>query len=316
MMETSQLIWCVVVPAVIAAITCGVCWLLERREHLRLATTLFSIGWTAAVVAGLVGFRRLVGDESSLSWPAEFWQRGFWGMVAVSVFMPWTLWGCCCVRACCVIRSRDDADAQHAFRSLRWVVAAILLFATAAMSLPSGEGWEDAYPLHRTWLVWLGSWGLLTMWALEQLAVRADTSVLWRGTQRWWPLVVLAALAGVMYVAVTTYSALAVWTSSAVAATAVAAVFCLATGLRSALGMAYPAAALSVSLFAAGRFYSYEDHSLGSYAGLMAVAPAVLLVDCLLGRRGQRLRAGVAAGVVIALLGWGIFCLGGSGETY
>ncbi len=324
-MEIPQLIWCVLLPAVVATITCLGGWCLERRwQQERLATTVVSLGWTAAVFVGLLGIRRLGGDESSLSWPDDFWQRGYWGMLAVSLFLPWTLWGCCCLTCCCGAKRESAAAPQRDFASLRWIVAAVLLFSIAAIALPSGEAWEDTYPLHRTWLVWLGSWGLVIMYSLEKLAIRPGVvqaesnetavtgpQVVWRGTQRWWPLVVLASLAGVVYVTGSAYSALLMWALSAVAATVVCVLFGLAVSLRSTLGIAYPATVLSLVLFAAGRFYSYEDHSLGSYVGFLVVAPAIGLVDCWLERRvgGQRhgLRAVVAAIVASALLGWSIF---------
>lgn len=345
-METAQWVGCVLLPTTIALLAGLAAWWLERwRACLPAATLVMSLGWAAAVFVGLLGYRRWSGDESPLSWPADFWQRGYWAMAVMALFMPATLVSA--TRAPATRRGRACPAGGWPRRcdgTLRWVLAAVLMFAAAAIALPGGTGWEDTYPLHRTWLVWLGGWGLLSLWSLERLAVSGSNRArdvgcgdprhgdprhgdpghgdpscgdeeaggwVWRGTERWWSLVLMIWLGGLAYVAATTYSALLVWAAAGLAATAVGALWGLAVGLRSTLGMAYPAVAWAIGLFSAGRFYSYEDHPLLSYLGMTAVVPLVGLVDqALVGclrLRSQFVRAVLAGVLASALVGWSAF---------
>lgn len=242
----------------------------------RLAPAVLGLGWAVAVAAALIGQRHLAGDESSHWWPEDFWQRGYWWLLIAAVTLSATAW------------------AAFAGSSARWVAAGVLAMGTAAGSLPTGAGWEDTFPLHAGWGLLLGSACLLAFWSLDRLARRRS--------ERWFPLVVLAMLAGPMLVAATTYGALVQWTIAAIAATLVCVIAALAGRLPGGIGIAYPAAAFFTVLMAAGRFYSYEDHPWWSYLGLLLLAPAVSSVDRLIARRGTGLRAMVAAGVAAALI--------------
>jgi len=287
-----------------AAIAAGACWLsywLAGRGHSagslaeplpsesagavstgepgrrgRLAPAVLGLGWAVAVAAALIGQRQLAGDESSHWWPEDFWQRGYWWLLIAAVTLSATAW------------------ATFAGSTARWVAAGVLAMGTAAGSLPTGEGWEDTFPLHAGWGLLLGSACLLAFWSLDRLAGRRS--------ERWFPLVVLAMLAGPMLMAATTYGALVQWTIAALAATLICVVAALAGRLPGGIGIAYPAAAFFTVLMAAGRFYSYEDHPWWSYLGLLLLAPAVSSVDRLVASRSTWLRVAVAASVAAVLI--------------
>ncbi len=79
-METSQWIACGVIPAVIAAVACAIAGRLTPRpvedhsqaDSLGFAPLCLGLGWTIAVIAGLIGYRYTGGDESSFWWPDDF----------------------------------------------------------------------------------------------------------------------------------------------------------------------------------------------------------------------------------------------------
>lgn len=284
------------VPAIIAA---AACWCAERltrhdtAERLAesepaqaadsaattrrgFAPAVLSLGWAAAVAAGLVGQRAFAGDESSFWWPEDFWQRGYWWLLAAALVLGATAW--------------SSVQASPG----RWVAAGLLAVGTASTSLPAGEGWEDMLPLHRQWMLLLSGSCLLGFWSLDRLARRRS--------DRWFPLVVLALLGGPMMVAATTYGALAQWTLAAVSATLPCIVFALAGRLRAVIAVAYPAVAFATVMTAAGRFYSYEDPPWYSYLGMLLLAPAVAAVDRLIVTRASIARAAVAAGVAVAMI--------------
>jgi len=286
-METSLWIASGLVPALISVVACVGACRLDRRppdtiagaHSLGYLPLWLGMGWTLAVIAGLIGQRYISGDESSLLWPSDFWQRGFWGMTAAAVTM----------------------GLLGPNSTLRWVMGAIIAFSAAAFALPSGDGWDDALPLHRGWMLLLGGSGLASMWSLERLG---------RGTaehlpaDRWLPLVVLATLAGPMFVGVTTYSALATWTISAIVSTIVCVLFAAMGHLRAVVGIAYPASIFCIVMISAGRFYSYENHPWWTYAGILWVAPAVALSDGFVGKKSTAIRAGAAALIAIAMILW------------
>lgn len=285
-------------PAAIAAVAC---WWAHRLEaageppRQRWAAAVLSLGWAIAVCAALFAQRITAGDESSWWWPADFWQRGYLGLLASALI----LGGSACGLADCggsgghASSTTDASSTAHASGG-RWVLAGLLAMATALISLPAGEGWEDTQPLHRPWMFLLSAACLLAFWSLDRLGRR--------GTQRWLPLVVLAMLGGPLLVATTTYGALVQWTIAALAATVVCALFAASGRLRGGIGIAYPATAFMTVLLAAGRFYSYEDLPWWSYAGMLGLAPLVALADWAVASRSPATRIGVAAGVAAAVL--------------
>lgn len=313
-METSLWIANGLIPSLIAVVACVIAMRLTPRSVIesdslasedvrgRLATNqdrslgiaplCLGLGWTIAVIAGLIGQRFINVDESSFWWPEDFSQRGYWGMIAAVVVM-----GTLGPR----LVARLDGGRIAADSSFRWLLAAIIVFASAAIALPDGDGWDDALPLHRGWMLLLGASGLASMWSLERLGVGSPGR---SPADRWLPLVVLATLAGPMFVGVTTYGSLATWTVSAISATIVCVLFAAIGRLKSAVGIVYPAAIFSFAMISAGRFYSYEDHPWWTYAGILWVAPAVAVGDWWVGTKTTPIRVGTAALIAIAMISW------------
>lgn len=251
---------------------CGVPW------ASMLAPAVLGFGWSLAVLAGLVGWRISGDGESPFLWPEDFWQRGYLSLFAAAFLLSTTTW----------------SPVRRA--PVRWVAAGLLAMAIASLSLPSGSGWEDTLPAHQGWCLMLGGTCLLGFWAVDQLAAR--------GSDRWLPLVVLAMLAGPMFVAATTYGALAQWTLAAIAATLPCILFAAAGWLRHGVvvGFAYPGVAFATAMMAAGRFFSYENHPWWTYLGMLLVAPAVALVDRGLPERKTWTRIVIAACVSAGLI--------------
>lgn len=283
------IIWlvCGVIPATIVL---AACLLADRRRDLSgsrqpgfaIAATAIGLAWGVAIVAALIGWRIVRGEPWSAVWSDDFWQRGYLPVLLAAALLGPTGG-----------RVRRDSGG-------RWVSAALLAMLTAAISLPTGEGWEDTLAHHRGWGLLLATTCLLGFWSCDRLATR--------DSDRWFPLVLLASLAGPMFVAATTYSALAEWTLAAIFATLPAVVLAGCGRLRHgvAVGLAFPVVAFATSMTAAGRFYSYEDHPWWSYAAMLLVGPAVAAVDSFLTGRSQLLRVAAAAAVAIAVTAVGI----------
>lgn len=290
MLDLTDLLVSAAVPFAIAALAACLATSLRKRPaegELATAKTWFDalapltigLGWTAAVFAALAG-QRWQADEPALAWwPEEFWQHGIWAVLAVAIVMGATAGS----------RLRD--------LPLRWIVAGLLAIATAAIGLPGGEGWEDTLPLHQGWAALLASTCLLGLFSLDRLSAT--------GAHRWYPLVVLATLAGPMLVGAATYGALAQWTLAAIAATLPIVLLALAGWIdsRTAAGMAYPAIAFATTMTAAGRFYSYDGHPWWSYLPLLLIPVAIALVDLPIRARHNGIRAAVAAVTALLLIG-------------
>lgn len=244
--------------------------------------TLLALGWGLAVLAALVGRRLASGDDSFPLWPDDFWQRSYLSILLSAIILGTT------------------AGPSWRSRTARWMLAGLLAMLTATVCLPAGSGWEDTLPAHQGWSLLLGSSCLLGFFSLDQLAAnRSD---------RWYPLVLLAILAGPMFVAATTYSALAEWTLAAIFATLPVAAWAAIGRLRSdlAVGLAFPVVVFATSMMAAGRFYSFEDQPWWSYAAMMLAGPAVAAVDRLVRTRATGWRMLVAATVAIGVTAIGI----------
>jgi len=301
-MEISLWIATGLVPGLIAVVTCVIVWRWTPRSlgqiettaqghSLGLAPLCLGVGWTLAVVAGLIGQRYVKVDESSFWWSEDFSQRAYWGMIAAAVVMG--------ILGPIAPARFGWSRPEGADPSFRWVLAAAIVFASAAIALPDGDGWDDTLPLHRGWMLLLGTSGLASMWSLDRIGNRSHGR---QPADRWLPLVVLATLAGPMFVGATTYSSLATWTVSAISATLVCVLFAALGRLQAAVGIVYPAAVFCIAMISAGRFYSYEDHPWWTYAGILWVAPAVAVGDRWVGTKATPIRVGTAAVIAIAMI--------------
>jgi hypothetical protein len=303
-MEVPQWIVIGLIPAIVSTLGCGLAGLIAGRWSIsppenrivnhrfatvRIAAVVAGCGWAMAVAVGLLGQRMIAGDQSAWWWPEDFWQRGWLGTIAAAILLGGS-------RA--AVHRDNGSD-----RSGRWILAALISFATATIGLPSGDGWEDTQSLHRGWLLLLGTSGLVSMWSLDRMAhVHPDAVT----TARWLPLVILAMLGGPLFVAATTYSALTHWTLSAIVATVVCGLFAAFGRGTSMVATLYPASMFLVVMMSAGRFYSYEDHSWWTYLGFLGVAPAVVCGDWFVTSRQTPLRTRIrviaAATIAVTLL--------------
>jgi len=286
-MDASIWLACGLIPTTIVL---AACLLADRRSDLSVSrhpgfaitASVIGLAWGFAILAALIGWRIVRGEPWFVAWPDDFWQRGYLPvLMAAALLAPLT-----------GIAWRDSGR--------RWVIAGLLAMLTATISLPTGERWEDTLAHHRGWGLLLATTCLLGFWSCDRLATR--------DSDRWFPLVLLASLAGPMFVAATTYSALAEWTMAAIFATLPAVVLAGCGRLRHgvAVGLAYPVVAFATVMTAAGRFYSYEDHPWWSYAAMLLVGPAVVAIDSFLTGRSQWLRVATAAVVAIAVTAIGI----------
>jgi len=295
----SVVLWCIVAPAMLAlaaALVAGaIAWRFGRRsagESLEeteasdrrtraatLATQLIVVlsWWLGIVIA-------VSGREGWQWWPDEAWRRSVWTILAFGLVAGITepkAWG---------------------DRPWRWVAVGGLASLVAYVALPSGEGWTDMLPLHRSWMLGITLSCLANVWSLDRLAAAE--------ARRWLLCVALAGLAGPLLLASSSYGAVAEWTLAGIVATAVFTITGLLVPRLSVLAAAPPTLALLAVVTATGRFYTYEDHPAWSYLVILFLPAIVTLVDWPLRRRSTPLRVGIAAGVsllLIALATWAIY---------
>ncbi len=261
--DQTVLIWCVAVPAVIAAGGCVASKFSKPAAR----------GWIAALCWWLAVTAAIVGLQGWQWWPEDAWRQAIWPLLA------WAL----LAGAMAVAEDRS---------AIRWVVVGLLSIATAMIAMPGGEGWEDTFRFHRIWIGLVAASCLVNTYALQQLS-RA-------GGHRWSLLVALAALGGPMALAASTYGSLAQWTVAMIAATGVVAAFAVFSRSDSDLWTAaIPSAVGAAGITAAGRFHSYETHPSWVYAVILFLPAAVALIDLTI-RRQSNWRRVLVSGLVSA----------------
>lgn len=285
--DQTVLLWCAAVPALIALVAASVAWLVERTVRRRgwavaVGALIAGGGWWAAIVIALSV------RQSWQWWPEDAWRQAIWPILAAVLLLSSTI-----------------AEAT-ATRPWRWVLAGLLASATAWVAMPSSPGWSDTFELHRTWMFLVSISCLVNAWALDRLA-RSDA-------QRWALWVMLAGFAGPMALAASAYSGLAEWTLAAIAATVVFALINSFAAKESLGAIAFPAAIFLGAITAAGRFYSYQEHSAWLYAGILLLPAVVAAVDCPLHRQPAWRRVVVAALVAAILAGLIVWTLLFRGE--
>lgn len=285
--DQTVLIWCLAVPAAIAAGGCLVSsWLRRRDVSQTCGAIVVTTSWWLAIVVSMIGL------QGWRWWPDEAWRQAVWPILA------WVLW------------SGMTAFADRAGEG-RWVVAGCLAILTGMMAMPSGEGWQDALPLHRLWLPAIAISCLANTFALAQLARH--------GGHRWCLMVALAALGGPMALAASTYGSLAQWCLGIVVATGVIAIAGVGSSFEAGRWpVSIPAIVAASGIAAAARFYTYESHPRWIY-GLMLMTPALIVVLDLPFRHSNRgwrvVLSGTIAMLIVALCVWQ-FLLGVSAGDY
>jgi hypothetical protein len=285
-MNANALLISVILPLVISSLTTLLAITICKRASPtnRYATPVIALGWWLATATWLIAWRLGEGDGTSIAdWLRDIASWDFWQWAAATSFAAAFLLG-------------SSAAGFRRTAAIRWVIAAILAMAIAAFSLPVGDSWQDALPAHRGWLPLLATAILLGWFAADSLAFRR--------TDRWFPLVILATLAGPLIATATTYATLAQYAVAAISATLPIVAFAALGRLPAqvAIGAAYPAIALAASLIAAGKFYSYEGHPWWSYVLMMAIPPVVAAADWPLRNRNPSVRFIAAAVVATALV--------------
>lgn len=304
--DQSVLLWCLIGPAVIALITVPLAlWIgndsissagrqkTAEAHRKSIHRVLSAARLTAAVGWWLATATALWGRQGWSLWPEDAWHQAIWPILLFAAALAATL--------------RVGIENSGG----RWVVAALLASGIAMVTMPSGEGWTDMLPLHRTWIPAVLASCLVNAWAIDRLAQS--------GGERWSLWVVLAGLAAATLLAASTYGALAEWGLAAIAVTSVLAVAAsLKPFTRLAVAAAYPAVATSASIAASAHFYSYEEHPWW-VSGLILFLPLiVVIIDHPLRQRNVWLRvvvAAIAASILIAIIGAMLF-LGGSEESW
>lgn len=290
-MQREILVWCIAAPAIVSLVCVLVASRVSRREH-SLADSFVAgitvLGWCGAIAITLMVRQQF--DASAWSWSdLEAWQRIHVPLSLAALFLALT--------AHPTIRSHE----------FRWIITALACLAVAVVALPSGEGWVDLLPVHRTWMAAVAGASLINVWLLDQMARRR--------TERWILLVALAGLGGPTMLAASAYAGLAEWGFAAIVTTLVYAIAAACRPTPPLWYVIYPATIFAVCTTAAGRFYTYEDHP-GWLYGLVLLAPSwIAIADYFLRNRSQYLRviiAAVLAASILLMAGW--FFLGESSD--
>ena len=265
------LLWCVVVPVLIAG---AACWagqsLKSRRPESRWGDVVVAGGWWLAVTVALAA------RQGWQWWPDEAWRQAIWPILV------WT-----------ILFSGWLAPQQH--RPWVWVVAAALACATALVAMPSGEEWSDTYDLHRGWMCAVATSCLLNGFAICCMAHH--------GAARWALLVAMTAPAGSLLLAGSAYGSLAEWALAIAVATMVVALWGVFSTSINAWVVAFGVLAAAASVTAAARFYTYEDHPHWVYGAALYGPVLVAIVDSSMRGRSTWLRVTVSGVASLALLG-------------
>lgn len=269
------LVWCVLGPLCVAGTCFGLAvylgnWPSERWRDLWPGVPLTVGGWVAG------SFLAVAGRHGFSWWPAEPWQSVIVPIGVVSLTI-----------GLCQGRSEN-------WIATKWWLAGIGMAWVAFCSMPTGEGWQDALPLHGQWMFLVFTGGLSNIYWLEKLAAS--------GAERWVGWTCSAGLAGLTILAGTIYGGLAEWCLSA----------CTITGLGAILGMYWPTARLWTTILpashflAAGtascRFYNYAELPLWLYMLVMFAPSMVALTDRVLVRLSDSSRMSMARPIVAGFL--------------
>ncbi len=274
------LIWCIAVPVGIAILASAACWLVVKRSP-NIATapaqrtapitaTILALAWWLAVTLGLIG-------SSSLAvWTEATWPRMIWPLLGTAMLV--------------------SPFANNSVRnpSGTWVLMGGLSVIAAAIAMPSGDGWTDMLPLHRTWIAAITVAATCNALALQRMSLR--------GADRWLLLVILAGLACPAIIGAATYGALFQSCLAAIVVTMVLAVFAAWDRIGCCAGIIYPSVLFTTTMIASGRFFSYDEVSGWDY-GLALFAPGLITVaDGLVARRTVVIRVSVCAIVATAIV--------------
>ena len=286
-MDASVLLWCVVAPAVVTIISAAVAhWVGSApgsSSSVEACAAIIAVtGWIAAVAVTLVG-RQDIG-----LWPEESWQRSLWPIAVSSLILAFTL----------PLSLRRNET--------RWLLCGLGAAATAWLTIPSGEGWDDLQSLFPLAMLAITTSCLLNSWSLFQLGA-------FRDGQSWVLWIALAGLGAATILAASAYGGLAEWLVDGITATFVYAIYSLLTNRAQLWAAIFPATFLAAAGTVSGRFFTWEEHPIWTY-GLILFLPTLLtIVDLPLSNRRMATRiivTAIAAVILLGILAWLIFAPG------
>jgi hypothetical protein len=277
-LDKQTVIWCIAIPAVIAAVAAlANRWAAKSTlpsnnvevsdngqpvRH-RIAAATLGLAWGFCVVVGMNGLGELK------SWSEDGWSNMVWPILVSSI----------CIGPFSSASIRKSPAA--------WPVIAIFAIVTAAFVMPTGEGWSDKLSAHRSWIAYLSIASICNTWSLYHLTHRDGERLL--------AFVVLATIACSGLMGAAAYGMLLNISLAPIAATFVFAIFALPGFATNVSSIIVPSVLFASSMIAAANFYSYADVPIWAY-GLPLFAPTwIAITDRLVVNKAMAIRIAVAA---------------------
>ena len=297
------ILWCVVVPAIVACIAAllGRRWISRSNDVDETADRCCSgaggatigLGWWIGLAVAMASRQWMNADVDWLLRlrGGEGWQTSLWPMLLFAMVPSWV--------------------GNQAMATARFVGAAVIASLLAYVVMPGGEGWEDMMQLHRSWSALIVASVMLNTFALDGL-IRSGAKV--------WTLLVMIAGVGPGFLLVSlNYGAPAEWTLAGLAS--IGGVL-LASGWATtregrdsespetkghttvavAAAITLPVSGLIATAVTTARFYTWENYPSWLYAVALFLPSIVAFVDYPLRRSGGRIRIPVAGAISSILL--------------
>jgi hypothetical protein len=284
------IVWSVVVPVAITLIAAIVGFLIPKGRSQKFQTSFVSI---CVCIAWLLAIGVALGARQAWAfWPADAWQRAFWPIAATSLILA-------------ILHDRDEAN------SMRWLVACVGCGLTAYVTVPTGEDWQDIFPIHRDWMLLVTISSFSNIWSLLHLQKRDATT--WAG----W--VSTAGIAGSLLFAGGVFAGLAEWIAAALVTTIVATIFTAWPRMAGGASLIYPASLFMASTTATARFYSWDTQSTWVLALILFVPSIVTLIDLPIRNRSGKYRIPIAAAtaiILLAVVAWQIYGVAAEPEQW
>jgi len=283
--DSSTLIWCIGLPAIITVIACLVCRFFAvgsdgeataRRQTI--LSAILAVAWSVSVACSL---RATDSIAALVDIEGDAWPKIFFPMLAIALLV-----------------------SPHAITKLRsepglWVLVGGTSVLAATVVMPNGDGWTDMLPLHQPWIAAVTLAAICNAWALHRMAIRGAVS--------WLPLIILAGIACPAMIGAATYAVLLQTCFGAIVSTIVIAIFSGFGRLTVSPAIVFPSVLFMAAMIATGRFYSYADTPPIAY-GIALFAPSLIaLSDRMVSGKHPVVRIGVAAVtaiLVVAFVGY------------
>ncbi|WP_413432170.1 hypothetical protein [Crateriforma spongiae] len=293
--STELLVGCIALPAVIAFIaawasgriagTGDVAATTSPWNRTGAASLVAATGWCLAMLASLAtGYHFSESDQSFSAWVFD---DEAWRSIIAPLFV-------LALAACGMFAVTEPWNG--------WRMLLVGLGSTwlAYMVLPTGDGWVDTLPLHRTWFALVVASVLLNTASFQSLHRS--------GAGSWLLLVGLAGLGPAMLLTALNYAAPAQWCLAAISATLACQIVVTLRGAatlpsRVVSAVFYPLAGAIAALTTTSRFYTWEDYPAWLYAVALFAPTCIAVTDIPIRRRPWWLRVPVAALIAGLLIG-------------